>query len=66
MPAAGAGQAGQDGRRSTSPRISDEQAVLPGQDYAFHLPLADVMPTAGLCRVQQSEVIGFGALRRKV
>ena len=58
--AAGRGQAGEDGRRSTAARITDEQAVLPVQDHALHLALAHVMPTAGLCRVQQSEVIVFG------
>ena len=41
--AAGAGQAGQDGRRSSTTRIADEQAILPIKHNAFHLPLADIV-----------------------
>jgi hypothetical protein len=57
MAAAGAGQTGKDGRRSFSTLITGEQAVLPIEHNAFHLPLADVMPTAGLCRAVDA---GYG------
>ncbi|HUV96972.1 MAG TPA: hypothetical protein VMV98_05835 [Acidobacteriaceae bacterium] len=60
MTATGACQAGEDGRRSAAARIADEQAVLPVQNHTFHLPLADIMPTAGLCRIRQSGVMIYG------
>lgn len=43
MAAAGAGQAGQDRRRSATTRISDERRVLAIKHHALHLALADVV-----------------------
>ena len=41
--AAGAGQAGEDGCRSSTARIAYKERVLSVQNDAFHLPFADVV-----------------------
>src|SRR5271167_57365 len=43
MPAAGTGQAGQDGGCSSAACISDEERVLPVEDDALHLSFAYVV-----------------------
>jgi hypothetical protein len=43
MSAAGAGQARQDGSRSPTTRVADEQRVLTIEHHTFHFPLADVV-----------------------
>ena len=48
--AAGGREAGKDGGRAAAARVPDEQGVFAAQHHAFHLAIADVMPTPGLCR----------------
>jgi hypothetical protein len=43
MAAAGAGQAGEDCRRSSSARVSDEEGILAVENDALHLALGDVV-----------------------
>ena len=43
MPAAAAGQAGQDRRSSPTAEVAHEQGVLAVEDHALHLPFANII-----------------------
>jgi hypothetical protein len=43
MPAAAAGQAGQDRRGSPAARVAHEQRVFAIEDHALHLPFANII-----------------------